>query len=61
MYCDGRCDEMGCRGHDLLDFERYPHCADQDELLKALFSEVKRLRGLLKRNVKSSDAGGEGG
>ena len=45
IYCDGRCDEMGCRGHYILDFKDCAErAADPAELLAALFAEVERLR-----------------
>lgn len=52
IHCDGRCDDRGCRGHDVLGFRDDPSgAADRDELLAALFSEVERLRDVREREA----------
>lgn len=43
VYCDGRCDEMGCRGHAVDEFRAQRQGIDADYLLESLFRERDRL------------------
>lgn len=39
-FCDGRCDEMGCRGHDLESFRDCPERALDEEEVRAALIEI---------------------
>lgn len=42
VRCDGRCDEMGCRGHGVLSFKDCPErVEDRDDFLAALFESLE--------------------
>ena len=41
VFCDGRCDALGCRGHDVMEFREDPTRSDHaPDLIEALYARI---------------------